>query len=228
MEKDGAKDVHKAHRERLRARYEKGGIDCLEDARALEMFLYNSIPVKDTYLTAHALLKKFGSIDGVFSAEEKELLEVEGVGKKTAGMIKFTGDLMQSAVARKLAETPFDNVEHIKAYLLWIMRARDTDETVVMCLDKKGRLIECKNYSTPENSYINLFDDIEEMAKKKTAKIVVAHKHPSGNPTPSFTDVRSTESLCRRCEAAKIELIEHYVVSDYSCYGIVENDIENL
>lgn len=219
-------EMHKDHRKRLRERYKRDGIDSLEDYRALELFLFNCIPMKDTYPIAHNLLERFGSIDKVFCATEEELCAVDGVGEKTAHNIKFTGDFMQKLVSDIIASKPFDSTEQITSYLLWTMRKFEVDDVLVMYLDRKNKLIEAKNYALPKNTYLNVFDEIKEKsAEKKGLKVVVAHKHTEGNPEASFTDIRTTETLVRICKEHNVKFVEHYVVSGYTCHGIAENDL---
>lgn len=42
--------------------------------------------------------------------------------------------------------------------------------------------------------------------------IIVAHNHPSGDPTPSEADIRTTRDLIRAGQLLKIELLDHIVI----------------
>lgn len=55
-------------------------MDAFEEHQVLELLLFFALPRKDTNPIAHRLLKKFGSIAGVFNAPLSELQSVEGVG----------------------------------------------------------------------------------------------------------------------------------------------------
>ncbi|MBQ7858523.1 MAG: hypothetical protein IJ347_00090 [Faecalibacterium sp.] len=76
--------LHQDHRERMRRRVERYGLESLEEHEALEYLLYFAIPRRDTNPIAHALLNRFGSFAAVLEAAEEELLTVEGVGPSTA------------------------------------------------------------------------------------------------------------------------------------------------
>lgn len=43
--------------------------------------------------------------------------------------------------------------------------------------------------------------------------LIVAHNHPSGDPSPSREDLACTLRLARLCDALDIELIDHVVVA---------------
>lgn len=76
--------VHDGHRDRLRARFLEYGLDNFNDLNALELLLFYAIPRRDTNEIAHALLECFGSLEGVFYASERELLQVPGIGTNAA------------------------------------------------------------------------------------------------------------------------------------------------
>ena len=69
--------IHEGHRERMRKQLKTSGMDSLSDVQVLEMLLYYAAPRGDTNPAAHALLKRFGTLDGVFSAPETELRKID-------------------------------------------------------------------------------------------------------------------------------------------------------
>lgn len=64
---------HSGHRDRLRERAAKGGIDALPDYELLEMLLFRSIPYKDTKPLAKDLLARFGSLEGIGSGSHEAI-----------------------------------------------------------------------------------------------------------------------------------------------------------
>ena len=88
--------IHEGHRERMRKQLKTSGMDSLSDVQVLEMLLYYAAPRGDTNPAAHALLKRFGTLDGVFSAPETELRKIDGVGEVAAQLL-----LLVPQVARR-------------------------------------------------------------------------------------------------------------------------------
>ena len=72
------------HRERLRARFLKGGADAMPDYELLELTLFAALPRRDTKPLAKALLARFGSFAEVIAAPRARLMEVKGVGEGVA------------------------------------------------------------------------------------------------------------------------------------------------
>ena len=72
---------HAGHRQRLRDRFVQGGASAFADHELLELLLTYAIPRRDVNATAHALLDRFGSLEGVLCASVAALCKVEGVGE---------------------------------------------------------------------------------------------------------------------------------------------------
>ena len=80
-------DMHKGHRARLRQRFIKAGLEGFAPHEVLELLLTFAIPRRDTNPIAHALIRRFGSLHGVFEAKYAELIKVEGIGEQAATLI---------------------------------------------------------------------------------------------------------------------------------------------
>ena len=76
--------IHDGHRQRLKERFLRGGLDNFTDVQVLELALFYCIPRKDTNPIAHALLDHFGSLSQVLEASVEELQKVPGIGENTA------------------------------------------------------------------------------------------------------------------------------------------------
>lgn len=92
--------IHSGHRARMRRRYYETGLAGFQPHEVLELILYCSIPKKDVNPLAHQLIEHFGSLHGVLSASEEELLSIPGVGKSTCRLLQSL-----NAVCRDYQET---------------------------------------------------------------------------------------------------------------------------
>ena len=59
--------IHDGHREKMRQRFLKSGLDAFADHEALELLLYYAIPRRDTNPIAHALMERYGSLSAVLA-----------------------------------------------------------------------------------------------------------------------------------------------------------------
>ena len=76
--------IHDGHRDKMRQRFLRGGLDAFADHEALELLLYYAIPRRDTNPLAHALMERYGSLAAVLTAPVEDLQKVEGIGESAA------------------------------------------------------------------------------------------------------------------------------------------------
>ena len=107
--------VHSGHRERVRQDFLKNGFN--EDTpphKIIEMLLFYSIPRKDTNVTAHELLNRFGSIAGIIDAPVEQLVKVPGVSMNTAALIKLIMPVARRYLSDKSANVDkYTNIDDI-------------------------------------------------------------------------------------------------------------------
>ena len=111
--------IHDGHREKMRQRFLKGGLDSFADHEALELLLYYAIPRRDTNPIAHALMERYGSLSAVLTAPVEDLQRVAGIGESAAVLLKLAPQLYRKArLSDAEQETVLSSVERVGAYLL--------------------------------------------------------------------------------------------------------------
>ena len=109
----------KGHRQRVKDRFRKEGMDNFEPVHALELILFYAMPQKDTKPVARALLDHFGSYTAVMEASAAELEAVPGVGANIATYLNlFAAAGRYYQVEKAKQETILDDVEKYGDYLL--------------------------------------------------------------------------------------------------------------
>ena len=137
--------IHDGHREKMRQRFLKSGLDAFADHEALELLLYYAIPRRDTNPIAHALMERYGSLSAVLAAPVEDLKKVEGVGESAAILLKLAPQLYRKAkMSDAEQETILSSVERVGAYLLERFAGEKNEVVYQLCLDRKGRLLACK------------------------------------------------------------------------------------
>ncbi len=111
-------NLHEGHRERLRNRFVKDGLESFEDHNILELLLFYSIARKDTNEEAHALINEFGSLSGVFDASYEDLCKVKGIGERTASLIKLVPEIFRKYETDKINKNGviLNNAELVAKY----------------------------------------------------------------------------------------------------------------
>ncbi len=137
-------ELHKNHRQRLRERFLRSGGDSLEQHELLELFLFEVQPRVNTNPTAHRLIERFSSLDGVLHASADELVEVKGVGRRTAEHIVSAAAAENARIESEISSAPISSFPRAANYL--IHRMRDGRAACLLMLDRELRLIECRAF----------------------------------------------------------------------------------
>ncbi len=221
---------HKNHRKRVRARFLNEGLESFEEHQVLEMLLFYGVSQIDTNEMAHRLIRKFGSLRGVFDADHSELMQVEGIGEACATLIKFAAAVSKRYAASdiKVGER-FDTVEKVGKYLTWLYMGVNVEKVYLLVFNGKLEMTNCKLICEGSiNSAAFTPRAIFETALLEKAEgIVLAHNHPTGLAIPSGNDIEYTTQLKYLCNQVGINLLEHIVVAGNSFTPILRKDRTN-
>lgn len=207
----------KGHRARLWQKFQSKG---LRDAfhhgyEKLEFILTFTIPRADTKPIARALLKQFGSLNGIFSAAPHELEKVTGVGPKTAHYLSMFRELTLAMDEEKLARRSLlKHPDLVKSYLEHELAWVPCEYLLVLFLDGRCRLIHKERLLRGTVDRVPHYP--RELAKEalthNAVGVILAHNHPSGDCTPSQSDIKHTREIHKALALLDIQLHDHLVV----------------
>ena len=220
-------NVHKGHRQRMRSKFNIHGPRVFDTYELLEMLLYRTVPRGDTNPTAKALLEKFGSLEGVLSADVKELITVEGVGIKSAELISTVGEALAFSADESFEKKKYDDYTVLGEYLAEYFGDSDTSRTVMVCLDNAMRIISVNDiYELDYSSAGVRAQGFIDVAIRNNAPVaVIAHNHPFGSICPSEGDRETQYCVEKALEDASILLVEHYIISGRSFFGFMNKNL---
>lgn len=146
---------------------------------------------------------------------EPEKIKISKKGKKKLMAVR---DLVKRALVaipekKKAIRTPKDVVDIMMKYL----RYEAKENFYVLILDTKNQVINISKISegSVNTSIVNPANVFKEVLKYETSNsIVLAHNHPSGDPTPSIDDVNITEQIIKAGKLLNIEIIDHIIIGD--------------
>ena len=209
--------IHDGHREKMRQRYLKSGLEGFADHEALELLLYYAIPRRDTNPIAHALMERYGSLSAVLTAPVEDLRKVEGVGESAAILLRLAPQLYQKArLSDAEQETVLNSVDRVGAYLLQRFIGERREVIYQLCLDRKGKLLACKRLG--EGGVASADLDIRKLMENailtSASVVILAHNHPSGVALPSGEDYAATTRVQQALATIGVELADHIIVAD--------------
>ena len=194
----------------------------------LELLLYYAVPRQDTNPIAHRLMEKFGSLEGVFSADRAALEEVEGIGGNASTLLSLMLPLMRRIRASSGAnETILSDAEQAGAYFLDLFFGQREEKLYEACLDAKGRLLTCRLVAEgdSESVSLNMRKIVENALKCGASSVLLAHNHPSGVALPSPADNAATLSALDALRTVGVELADHIIVADDDFVSLRQNGL---
>ena len=220
-------NIHKDHRKRLRARYEKYGLASFEEHNILELLLFHSIPRADTNGIAHELINTFGSLYDVMCAPYEELLRVKGVGPASASLIRTVADTAREANLRKIASVPLDDYPRLAMYATEWFLGKQAGVVAVILLNDKNHIVHTETLSSSHTirsaSYAKTLEALA--SKHEACRLVLMHNHANGVMKPSDEDLFLTQQLYTALQEKKITLLEHLVIHKFDCLPILDRAI---
>ncbi len=203
------------HRERLKDRFRDGGAGAMPDYELLEMVLYRAIRRGDTKLLAKQLLARFGTFAEVISAEPERLMEVKGVGEAVATELKIIHAAAMRLMRGQVINRPvLASWSAIVEYVRAAMAFADIEQFRVLFLDKKNQLIadEVQQEGTVDHTPVYPREVVKRALELGASAIVLAHNHPSGDPTPSMADIEMTKKIVDAGQRLGVAVHDHIIV----------------
>jgi len=178
--------------------------------------------------TANHLLAKFGGILGLAKASTHELLDIDGLGPARVAQIKAAFEL-----GRRLLTTPPEDRVQVRSpadvanLLMGEMMNLTQEHFLVICLNSKQYVIETRTLyvGSLNTSTIRIGEVFELAIANHSAAIIIAHNHPSGDPTPSPEDVQVTGMIVQAGKLLDIELLDSLVIGHMRYVSLKERGL---
>jgi DNA repair protein RadC len=203
------------HRKRLRLRFMQGGADALPDYELLELVLFRAIPRRDVKPLARDLMERFGDFNRVLTAPPERLRDVSGIGDSVITELKIVeAATHRMARARVLQQHVLSSWDALLDYCHTTMAHRETEQFRVLYLDRKNVMIADEEQSKGTVDHVPVYP--REVAKRalelNASALILVHNHPSGDPTPSQSDISMTDQVNAACGTLGITLHDHLII----------------
>lgn len=211
------RDIHKGHRQRMRRKFADYSARPFDTYELLEMLLYNVIPYKDTNPVSKKLLSRFGSLDGVLSADAKDLVTSDGIGDAAAELIRTVGELTSdegTSLSFGSTHLCFDDYLAAGRFMVDSLADADGYAVAMMLLDNRMRLIDVSVLYEVDycSGAVRAEKFIEYALKKRASVAIIAHTHPHGPLYPSHEDIVTNGMIVDALASVGVGLAEHFVV----------------
>ena len=214
--------------ERPRERLERYGASTLQTAELLAILLRVGTQQENVIELSSRLLREYKGLGGLLAADFAELCAVHGMGQAKTAQLKAALEIgrrlsVMAAAERPKIESPGDVAQLVMLELAYLPQ----EQLRVICLDTKNYVVhqQVVYQGTVNSSVVRAAEVFRPAVSRNCLSIVVVHNHPSGDPTPSPEDIRTTEQLRKAGELLDIELLDHIVVGQHRWVSLKERGL---
>ena len=192
------------------------------------MLLFASSPRRDVKPLAKKLIAKFGNFAKVCAASASELKTIEGLGITGIAAIKA---VQESASRMLLTETKektvISNWAKLIEYLRIEMGHLKEEQFRVLFLNSKNILLldEVQNEGTINHTMAYPREIVKRALEVGAASIILAHNHPSGDVTPSRSDIDLTQQIVNAAKPLGINIHDHVIIGQDCHYSFKSKNL---
>ncbi|HLR60349.1 MAG TPA: DNA repair protein RadC [Pseudogracilibacillus sp.] len=209
------KDVPKA--ERPRERLLQYGSTHLSNKELIALLLGSGTKNESVLDLANRVLMHFEGLKLLKEATIEELTAIKGIGPARGVILLAALELGErlnkyKPTERYVVRSPEDGAD----YVMEEMRTLDQEHFIALFLNTKNQIIHSQTIfiGTLNSSVVHPREIFREAVRRSSASIIVAHNHPSGDPTPSPEDINVTKRLVKAGKIMGIEVLDHLVIGD--------------
>jgi len=210
------------HRQRLRERFSRSGLNGLQDYEAVELVLSYAIPRRDVKPLAKDLLREFGSIEGLMDAPMHRLIDEHGMGMNSALLIRLIREMCSAYLEQRVRKTDvLNSFERAEDFVRMKLGGCQSETLMTIFLNSHNNII---SYELNPGTVNHAAVYVRELAKRavlaNATGVILAHNHPSGICIPSQEDVKLTESIRQALGTFGVKLFCHLIVTPAECRRI--------
>ncbi|MDX2140459.1 MAG: DNA repair protein RadC [Chloroflexota bacterium] len=163
---------------------------------------------------AERVLAQIGGLEGLLNINPANLLQLKGLGETKLAQLLAIGEIARRLQAHTPSErTPIHHAEDA-ARLLGDMAYLGQEHVRVLLLDQSRRLVAMQTVyiGTLNMSVLRVAEVFREAMVRNCPALILAHNHPSGDPSPSPEDVELTRTLIAAGRLLDIALVDHLIM----------------
>ena len=179
--------------QRPQERLERLGAPARADRELLAMILRSGTAKKDVLDLADEMLNQAGSFSGLLRWDLSDFQKISGIGRVKALQLSTQIEVAKRMIrGERNQEVILEDPQMVWEYLYPEIRSDTVEKVWVLCLDRKNKLIraEAITSGTATGSLVHPREVFRPAIRHGATAIILAHNHPSGDPTPSSADLR--------------------------------------
>ena len=204
------------------------GASCLSNAELLALIIRSGNGRRSAIgLAEEVLAYAAENIGDLGAAEVRELTQIDGIGDAKACSIVAAMELSKRLISVRQYSVK-ERIRDSRGVADLLMEEMMCEKReILMAINLNTKLqIESKSVisiGSLDSAPVHPREVFSPAVKRGAAAVVLAHNHPSGDPTPSDKDIEVTQRLISAAEILGIKLLDHVIIGN-GCYLSMKNE----
>ena len=176
-------------------------------------------------LAARVLSMEEDSLAALSGCQPEDFMRIPGIGTAKACVITAALELgRRAATMPARTKIPVDSPEAAAELFMGELRYLKKEVMEIALVNVKGELIMKERISVGglSSAVTQPREVFANAIRKGACGVILAHNHPSGDPTPSAEDIRITKQLVKAGKILGIAVIDHIVIGDGCCVSFAD------
>ena len=204
------------------------GAGCLSNSELLALIIRTGTDRKSAVRLADEVISYANdNIGDLGLAEVRELTGIDGIGEAKACSIVAAMELSTRLIADRQGSVKVRIRDSRQVAEILTEEMMGEKRELFMALNLNSKLqIESKSVISIGNldsAPVHPREVFGPAIRRGAAAVVVAHNHPSGDPTPSVQDIDVTKRLIKASEILGIRLLDHVIVGN-GCFTSMKSE----
>ncbi|MGH2363262.1 MAG: RadC family protein [Chloroflexota bacterium] len=200
--------------ERPRERLLTQGPGQLSNAELLAIVLRTGSGDETVLALAQTLLAQYGGLAGLRRAAAAELRQHKGLGDAKIAQLKAALELGQRLSLIQEQPLRISSATDVAGALLVLMSELEQEQLRLVLVNTKHDVIGWPVVYTGglRTAVVRLPEVLRIAIRENASGFVVAHNHPSGDPTPSPEDIHFTRELVKAGQLLDVDVLDHIII----------------
>jgi len=214
--------------ERPRERLLHYGPGSLSTAELIAIILRVGTKDENVIMLSQRLLTCFGGVAGLAQAPLCDLMAIKGIGEAKAIELKAAFELGRRLQVAAPHERPVVKSPADAANLLMMeMAPLEQEHLRTLIMDSKNHVLKIHTVyiGSLNTAVVRVGELFREAIRLNAAALIVAHNHPSGDPTPSAEDVHVTRQIVEAGKLLNVDVLDHLVIGQQRWVSLKERGL---
>jgi len=214
--------------ERPREKLLQKGAASLSDAELLAIFLRTGLPGKSAVDLARDLHGRFGGLNALFAASEKEFCQTKGMGTAKYAQLQAVLEMARRALQEDIAQRDaLSSPQAVRDFLRLRLQGLPHEIFMALFLDAQNRVIVSEELFRGTLTQTSVYprEVVKRALHHNAAAVIFAHNHPSGVAEPSRADEALTQALKSALVLVDVRVLDHFIVAGSSLLSFAERGL---